>query len=162
MYLLFFMLIRKSMVYIRVDGTIFEYACFLATNDAQTPHTFTHNSTLSCHLSSLSHIYPIIHLFTLLLSILYSNTNLKIAFFAMWWNDQTDQMKGIVKTLVNEGQLSFANGGWWYVLNMSCYSSFICLVDYDYVVLWHCYVKSNHVHTQGLPSSLISCSSFVC
>lgn len=36
----------------------------------------------------------------------------EMSFFSKWWNEQTEQMKSIVKRLVNEGRLEFINGGW--------------------------------------------------
>lgn len=35
-----------------------------------------------------------------------------MAFFSMWWENQSSHTKDIVKNLVQNGQLSFANGGW--------------------------------------------------
>jgi len=35
-----------------------------------------------------------------------------MAFFSRWYNEQTDARKNLVRTLVNNGQLSFANCGW--------------------------------------------------
>lgn len=34
------------------------------------------------------------------------------AFFSKWWNQQDDDLKEKVKTLVNEGRLEFIGGGW--------------------------------------------------
>ena len=34
------------------------------------------------------------------------------AFFQRWWRQQNDDIKALVKTLVNRGQLEFINGGW--------------------------------------------------
>jgi len=39
-------------------------------------------------------------------------TYVEMAFFSMWWEEQTTEIKQIVKELVQNGQLSFANGGW--------------------------------------------------
>ena len=36
----------------------------------------------------------------------------EIAFFARWWNEQSDATKEVVKKLVSNGQLEFVNGGW--------------------------------------------------
>ncbi|XP_052778477.1 lysosomal alpha-mannosidase-like [Mya arenaria] len=36
----------------------------------------------------------------------------EIAFFARWWREQEDNMKTVVKGLVNSGQLEFILGGW--------------------------------------------------
>jgi len=36
----------------------------------------------------------------------------EIAFFERWWNEQTDEVKANVRTLVANGQLEFINGGW--------------------------------------------------
>jgi alpha-mannosidase len=35
-----------------------------------------------------------------------------MAYFTMWWREQTSYMKERVKELVKNRQLSFANGGW--------------------------------------------------
>lgn len=34
------------------------------------------------------------------------------AFFFRWWDNQSDDMKTLVKSLVSQGQLEFINGGW--------------------------------------------------
>ena len=39
-------------------------------------------------------------------------TYVESAFFSMWWEEQTDDTKSLVKQLVANGQLSFVNGGW--------------------------------------------------
>ncbi|KAL7638179.1 UNVERIFIED_CONTAM: hypothetical protein RMT77_011804 [Armadillidium vulgare] len=36
----------------------------------------------------------------------------EIAFFSMWWNEQTELLKKQVKKLVKSGQFEFVNGGW--------------------------------------------------
>lgn len=36
----------------------------------------------------------------------------EIAFFSMWWWQQTETMKANVRQLVKEGRLEFINGGW--------------------------------------------------
>ncbi|CAF1191139.1 unnamed protein product [Rotaria sordida] len=36
----------------------------------------------------------------------------EMAFFWRWWNQQSDEMRNIVKQLVNEGRLEFISGGW--------------------------------------------------
>lgn len=36
----------------------------------------------------------------------------EIAFFWRWWNEQDDNTKKIVRTLVNEGRLEFVIGAW--------------------------------------------------
>ena len=33
-------------------------------------------------------------------------------FFTMWWEDQTEEMKQDVRTLVSEGRLELLNAGW--------------------------------------------------
>jgi alpha-mannosidase len=35
-----------------------------------------------------------------------------MAYFTMWWKEQSPSMKDKVKELVKNHQLSFANGGW--------------------------------------------------
>ena len=39
-------------------------------------------------------------------------TYVEIFFFDMWWREQSDDTKTLVKRLVKNGQLSFVNGGW--------------------------------------------------
>lgn len=39
-------------------------------------------------------------------------TYVEMAFFDMWWREQSDETKALVKRLVKSGQLSFVNGGW--------------------------------------------------
>jgi len=39
-------------------------------------------------------------------------TYVEMAFFSMWWDAQSNDMKESVRELVKNGQLSFANGGW--------------------------------------------------
>lgn len=39
-------------------------------------------------------------------------TQVEIYFFNRWWKQQNDDTKNVVRKLVNDGQLSFANGGW--------------------------------------------------
>lgn len=39
-------------------------------------------------------------------------TYVEMAFFTMWWDEQTPETKQIVRDLVMNKQLSFANGGW--------------------------------------------------
>ncbi|KAJ8951631.1 hypothetical protein NQ318_012301 [Aromia moschata] len=34
------------------------------------------------------------------------------AFFYMWWNKQTDEIKSLVRQLINEGRLEIVNGAW--------------------------------------------------
>ncbi|XP_072346983.1 lysosomal alpha-mannosidase [Scyliorhinus torazame] len=36
----------------------------------------------------------------------------EVAFFHLWWQNQSDRMKTLVKQLVSEGRLEFVNGGW--------------------------------------------------
>jgi lysosomal alpha-mannosidase len=36
----------------------------------------------------------------------------EIAYFWRWWNEQSDQMKSIVRNLVNQGRLEFVIGAW--------------------------------------------------
>lgn len=36
----------------------------------------------------------------------------EMSFFSKWWNEQDEQMKTIVRKLVDEGRLEFINGGW--------------------------------------------------
>ena len=39
-------------------------------------------------------------------------TYVEIAFFSIWWDEQTDEVKDDVRMLVNENRLQFVNGGW--------------------------------------------------
>ena len=39
-------------------------------------------------------------------------TYVEMKFFSMWWKDQTDDMKTMVRQLVQQGRLEFVNGGW--------------------------------------------------
>jgi len=39
-------------------------------------------------------------------------TYVEIAFFAIWWDEQTDDSKVTFRRLVAEGQIDFTNGGW--------------------------------------------------
>jgi len=39
-------------------------------------------------------------------------TYVEMAFFSMWWDEQSDETKELAKGLVKNGQLSFVNGGW--------------------------------------------------
>ena len=39
-------------------------------------------------------------------------TYVEMAFFDMWWREQSGETKTLVKRLVQSGQLSFVNGGW--------------------------------------------------
>ena len=38
-------------------------------------------------------------------------TYVEMKFFSMWYEEQTEQMRHLVKTLVKRGQLNFVNGG---------------------------------------------------
>jgi hypothetical protein len=38
--------------------------------------------------------------------------DVEIAFFAMWWDEQTNTTKAVFRQLVAQGQLDFTNGGW--------------------------------------------------
>ena len=39
-------------------------------------------------------------------------TYVEMGFFSMWWRDQTDDTKAIVRGLVKSGRFEFINGGW--------------------------------------------------
>lgn len=41
----------------------------------------------------------------------------EMAYFWRWWNEQDDNIKDIVRVLVNEGRLEFVIGAW-YSLNL--------------------------------------------
>ena len=51
----------------------------------------------------------------------------EMAFFMRWWEDQTDSKKEEVKTLVKEGRLQFANGGW--ASNDEATPTFVDIID---------------------------------
>lgn len=36
----------------------------------------------------------------------------EMSFFSKWWHEQDEEMKDVVRRLVNEGRLEFINGGW--------------------------------------------------
>ena len=36
----------------------------------------------------------------------------EMAFFSRWWNQQTEQIRDKVRSLVNSGRLEFISGGW--------------------------------------------------
>ena len=40
------------------------------------------------------------------------HSDVEIAFFAIWWEEQTEATKTVFRRLVAEGQLDFTNGGW--------------------------------------------------
>ena len=39
----------------------------------------------------------------------------EIAYFWRWWNEQNDETKQLVRTLVDEGRLEFVIGAWYLV-----------------------------------------------
>ena len=39
-------------------------------------------------------------------------TYVEMGFFSMWYNQQSNEMKNIVKTLIQKKQLEIVNGGW--------------------------------------------------
>ena len=51
----------------------------------------------------------------------------EISFFARWWNEQNDDMKNDVKTLVNNEQIHFVNGGW--VMHDEAGSHYVSMID---------------------------------
>ena len=51
----------------------------------------------------------------------------EMGFFTKWWQEQTDDMKNLVKQLVNEGRLEFINGGW--CMNDEATAHYVDIVD---------------------------------
>jgi hypothetical protein len=52
------------------------------------------------------------------------------SFFTMWWGEQTDSTKDLVRQLVKSGQLDFVNGGCGcvvFLMHMSCKNDIINL-----------------------------------
>lgn len=39
-------------------------------------------------------------------------TYVEMKFFTMWYNEQTEEVKGNVRTLITEGRFEFVNAGW--------------------------------------------------
>uniref|UniRef100_A0A8C9GPD5 Lysosomal alpha-mannosidase n=1 Tax=Piliocolobus tephrosceles TaxID=591936 RepID=A0A8C9GPD5_9PRIM len=51
----------------------------------------------------------------------------EIAFFSRWWHQQTNAMQEVVRDLVRQGRLEFANGGW--VMNDEAATHYGAIVD---------------------------------
>uniref|UniRef100_A0A2K5VD45 Alpha-mannosidase n=1 Tax=Macaca fascicularis TaxID=9541 RepID=A0A2K5VD45_MACFA len=51
----------------------------------------------------------------------------EIAFFSRWWHQQTNAMREVVRDLVRQGRLEFANGGW--VMNDEAATHYGAIVD---------------------------------
>lgn len=66
-----------------------------------------------------------------------------MAFFSLWWSDQTLEMKDRVHSLVSSGQLSFTNGGW--VMHDEATSHFMGMIDQT--TLGHDFLKNNFNYT---------------
>ena len=51
----------------------------------------------------------------------------EIAFFQKWWTAQNETTRSIVKNLVFNGQLEFANGGWG--INDEAVTHYVDIID---------------------------------
>lgn len=51
----------------------------------------------------------------------------EMAFFKRWWDEQNDEMKELVRGLVNRGQLEFINGGW--SMNDEAAAHYVDIID---------------------------------
>ena len=49
------------------------------------------------------------------------------SFFTRWWAEQSEKTKDKVKTLVDEGRLSFINGGW--VQHDEAAAHYVAMID---------------------------------
>jgi hypothetical protein len=65
-------------------------------------------------------------------------TYVEMAFFHMWWNEQTKETKDKVRSLVKHGQLAFANGGW--CMHDEATTHFIGMIDQT--TLGHDFLKT--------------------
>ena len=61
-------------------------------------------------------------------------TYVEMAFFSMWWDEQTPTVKDITRDLVESGQLAFVNGGWYVVWR---YGGTMVWQYCDMVVWWY-------------------------
>ncbi|KAM9685358.1 LOW QUALITY PROTEIN: lysosomal alpha-mannosidase-like [Trichechus inunguis] len=61
----------------------------------------------------------------------------EMAFFSRWWHQQTKTMQEVVKELVQQGRLEFANGGW--VMNDEATTHYGAIVDQ--MTLGLCFLK---------------------
>jgi lysosomal alpha-mannosidase len=82
-------------------------------------HIIAHSHDDVGWLKTADHYYidSVRDIITNVVKSLKSNANRKFTqvetyFFNHWWNEQTEDTKSVVKTLVNNGQLVFTNGGW--------------------------------------------------
>lgn len=51
----------------------------------------------------------------------------EMAFFSRWWNQQTNATQDVVRNLVRQGRLEFANGGW--VMNDEAATHYGAIID---------------------------------
>ena len=51
----------------------------------------------------------------------------EMAFFTRWWAEQTESMKDVVRSLVNNGRLEFINGGW--CMNDEAAAHYVDIID---------------------------------
>ena len=55
----------------------------------------------------------------------------EIAYFWRWWNEQNDEIKQLVRTLVDEGRLEFVIGAWYlvYLILILIFVVFFCRIN---------------------------------
>ena len=63
----------------------------------------------------------------------------EISFFAMWWNEQTREVQGMVKNVLQNGQLEIVTGGW--VMNDEANSFYYAIMEQ--LILGHEWLKLN-------------------
>ena len=68
------------------------------------------------------------------------------SFFTRWWQEQTEEIKDLVRKLVDNGQLDFVNGG--YVQHDEAAAHYVAMIDQT--TLGHRYLLLSQ--TAGLPS----------
>ncbi|CAK92228.1 unnamed protein product (macronuclear) [Paramecium tetraurelia] len=73
-------------------------------------------------------------------------SQVEIAFFSIWWNEQSDEMKEKVKELVRNGQLEFLSGGW--CMNDEATSYYEDIIDQ--MTLGHKFLLQNFNYTPSI------------
>ena len=63
----------------------------------------------------------------------------EISFFAMWWNEQTREVQGMVRNVLQNGQLEIVTGGW--VMNDEANSFYYAIMEQ--LILGHEWLKLN-------------------
>jgi len=66
-------------------------------------------------------------------------TYVEMSFFSMWWTEQNQHTKDVVKDLVQRGQLHFANGGW--CMHDEATAHYIGMIDQT--TLGHAFLRHN-------------------